>query len=185
MTDRRRALFTLVEIAQKLLTGEIGPIEGSRRISRLRFAVEDGDNDVFYPFIAVDSESDDVVVGDRTLWAEAFLERIDRRYEAYHRALQPGIADDCRALLAVFLPKLLECPACGFIGSDQPPYDAAGVASYETCRSCGMEFGITDVIGYDAAEWRRRWIRDGMPFRHPPPPPGWDPEEQMRAAKLA
>lgn len=141
MTYRRKALFTLVEIAQKMLAGEIGPIEGSRKISRLRFDVEDEENDVFHPFIGIDSESDDVVVGNRTLWAEAFLEDIDRRYEAYDRALRTGIADDCRALLAVFLPRLLECPVCGFMGSDQPPYDAAGVPSYETCRSCGMEFG--------------------------------------------
>ncbi|HEV2737463.1 MAG TPA: hypothetical protein VGU66_02680 [Candidatus Elarobacter sp.] len=184
MTYRRKALFTLIEIAQKMLAGQIGPIEGSRKISRLRFDVEDEENDVFSPFIGIDSESDDVVVGNRALWAEAFLNDIDRRYKVYNRALRPGIADDCRALLAVFLPRLLECPVCGFMGSDQR-YDAAGIPFYETCRCCGMEFGLTDVVEYDAAEWRRRWIRDGMPFRHPPPPPGWDPEAQMRAAKLA
>ncbi|HEY0615269.1 MAG TPA: hypothetical protein VGC96_11530 [Candidatus Elarobacter sp.] len=183
MTYRRKALFTLVDVAQKMLAGEIGPIEGSRKISRLRFDVDDEENDVFNPFIGVDSESDDLVVGNRTLWADAFLEDVDRRYEVYDRGLRPGIADDCRSLLAVFLPRLRECPACGFVGSDQPPYDAADVPSYETCRSCGMEFGVTDME-CDAAEWRRRWIQDGMQFRDPPPPPGWDPVAQMRAAKL-
>jgi hypothetical protein len=185
MTHRRKAIFALVDIAQKLLAEEIGPIEGSRKISRLRFDVEDEENDVFNAFVGIDSESDDVVVGNRTLWGEAFLEDIDRRYEVYDRALQPNIGEDCRALLAAFLPKLHECPVCGFMGSDQPPYDAAGVPSYEICRSCGFEFGVTDVIEYDVAEWRRRWIQDGVPFRHPPSPPGWDPEAQMRAAKLA
>jgi len=184
VTYRRSKLFTLVDTAKKMISGEIGPIEGSRTITRLRFDVGDGENEVFYPFIGIDSESDDIVVGDRSLWAEAFLNEIDRRYEAYERALRPGIAEDCRALLAVLLPRLNECPVCGFVGSGRPPYDAAGVPSYETCPSCGFEFGVTDVIGYDVAEWRRRWIRDGMPFRHPPSLPGWDPEAQMRAAKL-
>jgi hypothetical protein len=183
VTYRRSKLFTLVDVAKKMIAGEIGPIEGSRTIARLRFDVDDEENEVFYPFIGIDSQSDDIVVGDRSLWAEAFLNEIDRRYEAYERDLRPGIAEDCRALLAVFLPTLHECPACGFVGSGPPTYDAAGVPSYETCRSCGMEFGVTDVI-YDVAEWRRRWIRDGMPFRHPPPPQGWDPEAQMRDAKL-
>jgi hypothetical protein len=184
MTYRRTALFTLVDVAQKMLVGEIGPIEGSRKIARLSFVADGEEEDAFDPFVLIDSESDDVVVGNRALWGEAFLEDIDRRYEVYDRALRLGIADDCRALLAVVLPKLHECPSCGFTGSDHPPYDAAGVPSYETCCSCGLEFGVTDVLEYDAAEWRRRWIQDGMPFRHPPSPPGWTPAAQMRAANL-
>ena len=184
MAYRRTALFTLVDVAKKMLAGDVGPIDGSRRICGLRFVAGAEEDDLFTPFVVIDSESDDVVVGNRALWAEAFLEDIDRRYEAYDHALRPGIAEDCRALLAVFLPKLHECPCCGFLGSGEPPYDAAGVPSYETCRSCGLEFGVTDEIEYGAAEWRRRWIEDGMPFRRPPSPPGWDPAAQLRAAKL-
>jgi hypothetical protein len=184
MTFRRRTLFALVDVAQKMLAGEIGPIEGSRRICRMHVDLADDDTDVFGPFVLIDSESDDIVIGNRALWSDAFLEDIDRRYEAYVRALSPGIADDCRALLEAILPRLHECPACGFTGSDRPPYDAQGAPSYETCRCCGMEFGVTDVIEYDAAEWRRRWIQDGMPFRRPPPPPGWEPAAQIRAAGL-
>jgi len=44
MGYRRKALFTLVEIAQQMLAGKTGPIEGSRKISRLRFDVEDEDD---------------------------------------------------------------------------------------------------------------------------------------------
>jgi hypothetical protein len=185
VTHRRSKLFELVDTANKMIAGEIGPIEGSRTIANLRAYVGDGDSEVFLPFIVIDSESDDIVVPDRSLWDEAFLDDIDRRYESYERSLRPTIANECRGLLAVVLPTLNACPVCGFVGSGPPPYDAAGVPSYETCRSCGMEFGITEEIEYDLAEWRRRWIRDGMPFRHPPAPPGWDAEAQLRTAKLA
>lgn len=34
-----------------------------------------------------------------------FLERIDRRYEAFERDVSPTIADECRALLAVLVPR--------------------------------------------------------------------------------
>ncbi len=105
---RRKAAFALVDVARMMLAGEIGPIEGSRTISHLRFDVEDEENDVFKPFIGIDAESDDVVVGDRTLWAEAFLEDIDRKYAAYEAVLRPRIVADCEALLAVFEPKLRE-----------------------------------------------------------------------------
>ena len=184
MAYRRSALFTLIDVAKKMIAGGIGPIEGSRTITSLRFDVGDEDNAVFNPFIGINAESDDVVVNNRALWAEAFLEDIDRRYEAYERTLRPGIAQDCRALLAVFLPRLRECPVCGFSGLDKPSYDAAGTPSYETCASCAFEFGVTEVMGYDVTEWRRRWIQDGMPFRSPPAPDDWDPVAQMLAAKV-
>jgi hypothetical protein len=184
VTYRRTKLFALVDVAEKIIAGEVGPIEGSRTICRLRCDVDDEDDDVFTPFIGIDSESDDLVVGNRALWSEAFLEDRDRRYEAYEEALRPSIAEDCRALIAVLASKLQECPACGFTGWERPPYDAAGTPSYETCACCAFQFGFTDVFEYDSAEWRRRWIQDGMPFRRPPAPPGWDPVRQMRAAKL-
>lgn len=167
-----------------MIAGEVGPIEGSRMICRLRYDVHDDDEDAYTPFIAIDSESDDLVVGNRDLWDKAEFEDRDRRYKAYDEALRPGIAEDCRALLAVVVRKLHECPACGFTGSDRPPYDVAGAPSYETCACCAFQIGLTDVFEYDSAEWRRRWIQDAMPFRRPPAPPGWDPVRQMRAARL-
>jgi hypothetical protein len=185
MTYRRKALFTLVETAQKMLAEEIGPIEGSRKISRLRFDVEDEESNVFNSFIAIDSESDDVVVGKRALWAEAFLEDIDRRHEVYDRALRPGIADDCRALLAIFVPRLFECPVCGFMGTDQPPSDAAAVPSYETCRSCGMEFGSPTLENTTSRNGAGAGYRTGCRSAILRPRRVGTPDAQMRAAKLA
>ena len=96
----------MVELAEKMIAGEVGAIEGARRIARLRSRLGDPDNDVLMPFVAIDSETDDVVVGDRALWEESFLAEIDREYEKYERSFQPMIAEDCRALLAVFAPRL-------------------------------------------------------------------------------
>src|SRR5260370_6404943 len=175
MTYRQSALFRLVEVAEKILANEIGPIEGARKISELRVDVGDPDNEVFTRFSGIDSESDDLVVGNRALWSEAFVQEVDRRYEANEQVLRPDIADDCRALLAVLSRRLHECPVCGFTGSDRLPYDAAGTPSYETCASCGFEFGVTDVMDYGCTESRRRWVRDGIPYQRPPPPSRLDP----------
>ena len=45
MTYRRTALFTLVDVAQKIVAGKIGPIEGSRKIVRPRL-VADGEEEI-------------------------------------------------------------------------------------------------------------------------------------------
>jgi len=102
----RSALAALVDVAEKMIDGAVGPIEGSRRIAQLRFGAGDEDNSVLMPFVGIDSEAGNLVVGDRSLWADAFLAEIDRGYEDYERRLRPTIADDCRALLSVFAPRL-------------------------------------------------------------------------------
>lgn len=118
---------------------------------------------LFDPFNLIDSESDDLVVANRALWAAAFLRDVNRRYAAYEASLRPGIAADCAALLAVTEPKLRECLACGFSPLTKMPYDAAGEPSYEECPRCDFQPGVTDEIEYDGAEWRRRWVAKGMP----------------------
>jgi hypothetical protein len=183
MNTRSSKLFALVDVAEKMIAGEIDPIAGSWEIVALRWQVANENSHVFDAFIGIDSEADNLRLGDRALWSDEFLRERDREYAEYARSLQPEIADDCRALLAVIVPWLRACPVCGFAAS-RPPYDAAGEPSYEQCRSCGFEFGVTENAGYDIAEWRRRWVAVGMPFRRPPAPPHWDPALQMGAAGI-
>jgi hypothetical protein len=78
------------------------------------------------------------------------------------------------------------CPACGWPGLTEAPRSASGGGSYETCPSCGFEFGFTDDdLGFTYASWRRKWIDDGMPWSttYEPPPTSWDPEVQVRTVR--
>ena len=75
------------------------------------------------------------------------------------------------------------CPACGFPNlAEIPRTDECG-GSYEICPSCGFQFGVSDDdrgITYD--EWRKTWIKQGMPWNSIgiKPPPNWNPQEQLR-----
>ena len=79
---------------------------------------------------------------------------------------------------------MYQCPVCAYDSLDEPPRSArTGGGSYEICRSCGFQFGVTDDdrgISYD--DWRTEWINAGMPWRgvSVPPPPNWAPEVQLR-----
>ena len=75
------------------------------------------------------------------------------------------------------------CPVCGY-DLGYVPWD-----SQEICPSCGMQFGYFDATpeGPEGrrriyAEWRQRWIADGMPWNDEgqPPPPDWNPTEQLK-----
>jgi hypothetical protein len=184
MMYRRQVLFTLADTAKEMLGGTLGPIEGARRIARLRERVCDEDP-VFDPFRGIDSETDDLVVGDnRSLWAQSYLDDVSRRYAAYEATLRPDIMPACQALLAHLDALLRVCVACGFSPLMEMPYDAAGEPSYEVCPCCEFQPGVTDESNDDIAEWRRRWIAQGMPFRHPPTPLEWNAAEQLSNAAI-
>jgi len=184
MTMRlRSALFALVGIAEKTLTGEIRPLEAATEIAAQQHEFEPSNDDLLLPFVGVDSECDNVKIGDRSLWSPDYLADRDRRYADLEADYGPFVLKSCAALLEEFRPKLLLCPVCGFRGS-VPPFYADGTPSYEECACCGFAFyeHLAALTDEDFLHWRRRWIRAGMPFRQPPPPAEYDPHEQMRVA---
>jgi hypothetical protein len=78
------------------------------------------------------------------------------------------------------------CPVCGFdLGF--MPWEGTS-SSDEICPSCGIQFGYDDAAGGDIVkrreiyrEWRARWIMRGKEWSSViPPPPGWDPDEQLK-----
>ncbi len=79
-----------------------------------------------------------------------------------------------------------QCPICGWPELVEPPRAKDGSPSFEICPCCGFEFGFDDDdqrITY--AQWRTRWIAEGMVWWSfsRPPPKEWSPAEQV--SKLA
>jgi hypothetical protein len=76
------------------------------------------------------------------------------------------------------------CPVCGYPNLVEPPRSPrTGGGSYEICPSCGFEFGVTDDdLGFTYADWRSRWVADGMRWTSVgvQPPDNWDPISQLR-----
>ena len=84
--------------------------------------------------------------------------------------------------------EVYSCPACGFPGLDEAPWQGAA-PSDDICPCCGIHFGYDDFAG-DRADlrpafysgWRGKWHTDGMQWwSSEPPPVGWDAEGQYRS----
>jgi hypothetical protein len=76
------------------------------------------------------------------------------------------------------------CPVCGFSGLEELPRSLTTGGSYEICPSCGFQFGVSDDDeARSYAEWREKWILNGMPWRSvaQPPPENWNPHDALRA----
>ena len=74
----------IVAAADDYLGGRIGLIECSRVLSKLSFKVHGEWDEDFVTFRGIDSETDDVPVGEvRELWDEIALERKERSVAVY------------------------------------------------------------------------------------------------------
>src|SRR5207248_901787 len=84
-----RAQSEIVSTARSILSGAVGIVEGARRINKLGHALGVERNPDFTHFVAVDSETDHLPVGEvRRHWAADALRRTDeelRACESFYR----------------------------------------------------------------------------------------------------
>lgn len=79
------------------------------------------------------------------------------------------------------------CPVCGYPQDPEHPlFDENGWPTYFICPCCAFESGFDGTEEVHFRQYRRRWIRKGMPWfaRDRKPPEGWDPIKQMRDAGI-
>src|ERR1035438_7286244 len=75
------------------------------------------------------------------------------------------------------------CPVCGFPNLTEEPRHADGGGSDEISPSCGFQFGYDDDDrGISFVDWRRDWIKRGMPWSSQgiEAPVDWNPDIQLR-----
>jgi hypothetical protein len=92
----------VVEIAQHILSGRVGVIQGARALRDIRSTVtQDALDPDFLPFIVIDSETDTLPVGDvRKFWDAEALKRKDVEIEDAEQMYRETALDGCRKLLA-------------------------------------------------------------------------------------
>jgi hypothetical protein len=97
---RRREI---VEIASSMLTGHTDLMVGMREIVRLRKDLRDSMNPIFYPIIAVESETDTLPVGSqRTKYKPNELKELDADLNAYLDEVREDVLLSCKAIITEF-----------------------------------------------------------------------------------
>jgi hypothetical protein len=97
----------IARVATRMLTGEVGLHEGCHEIARLRTGLSEpevADPDLLV-FVGVDSELDDVPLGDvRQRWAPEALAVKDAQTAEYLGRARDGILRACQAVVAQWGP---------------------------------------------------------------------------------
>lgn len=94
----------VVQVAEAILSGSSGIIEGSRRLATLRHLVTKTDFDEdFKIFVLVDSDSDHIPIGDaRKQWAPQALHEKDKEFKHIEDYYRNYVEEGCKVLIARF-----------------------------------------------------------------------------------
>ena len=94
------ASYRAIVLADQLIAGQIGVIEASRALSSLRFEFDVPLIELFQPFVAIDSETDDLPVGHvRREWDGAALASKDVQTAKYESENRPVAIEACKNLI--------------------------------------------------------------------------------------
>jgi Protein of unknown function (DUF2489) len=90
----------LVQVLEDLRSSRVGITEGCRNVVGLRHALDQENNELFLPFVAVDSETDHFPLGDvRARWSPIALAREDKERLACEQFYAAAIAEATDKLL--------------------------------------------------------------------------------------
>lgn len=104
MNAREHARAQVVAVAEGMIGGRIGIIEGARTLVALgRALTDDSLDDDFITFVAIDSETDSLPMGEvRKLWAVDSRVAKDAQIDEVEILYRERAFDSCRKLLARF-----------------------------------------------------------------------------------
>jgi len=93
----------VVETAEALIAGTLGPVDASRRLVGLAAELGALDDEDLLFFLELDSQTDHFPLGTaREGWSAAALEREDRVRERYETAVRDKALIHCRSLIGKY-----------------------------------------------------------------------------------
>ena len=99
-TQKLESQYSLVATLKALLGSRMSIIEASRKISAIRFDLQQDNNPLFLPFVGIASETDQFPLGPvRTLWAIEALARYDQERELAEKHYSSRATKSATALL--------------------------------------------------------------------------------------
>ncbi len=90
----------IAAVAQGMLCGDIGIVDGCRQLVRLYCRLDEGVDELFALIVAVESETEDLPLGEaRSQWSEEALSRKDAEVNAYIGQVREVVLEACEALV--------------------------------------------------------------------------------------
>ena len=94
LTENKRIAI----LAQQIIDGSIGIIEGCRRMTSLKIKQKVRDDEDFLTIRGIDSQTDEFPIGDvRKHYHKASIEKLDKELSEYLEQTKPVIFEACKS----------------------------------------------------------------------------------------
>lgn len=86
-----------------MINNDTDLIEGCRKLTSLCEQVDEGENEIFFPIVAIESETDHFPIGSmRERCSKEYLERADKEMAEYLREERSDIISSCKEIISFF-----------------------------------------------------------------------------------
>lgn len=93
----------IVDLCTLMINNDIDLIAGCRKLTSLCEQVDEGENEIFFPIVAIESETDHFPIGTmRENCSENFLNKADKEMAEYLREVSPDIISYCKEIINYF-----------------------------------------------------------------------------------
>lgn len=100
LQEKNKAKEEIIKIANEIINDQKNLIERCRLITKLIYKAGMEDDRIFDPIIAIESETDDIPLGDvRKLWDKDALKEKDKEIKEYETRNEQLIIDTCRNIV--------------------------------------------------------------------------------------
>ncbi len=94
------AKIEIIGTCTAMIDGKLNLIKGCRKLALLRRDIGATEDEMFHPFIAVDSETDHFPLGEmRKQCSQSYLRKSDSEMDAYFEGASQEIIDACKKLI--------------------------------------------------------------------------------------
>lgn len=108
MNREERIKREIASVARKILSGQLGILEGSRSLAQLSGRLQERNDDLFAAVLAVESETDELPLGpERSNWSEEALSRKDADAEDYVIRVRDVVLQTCEKLVEAYSGKII------------------------------------------------------------------------------
>jgi hypothetical protein len=87
-------------VAEGMLSGKVGLVDGCRQLMKLSNRLDENSEGLFIPIVAVESETDDLPLGEaRSVWSAEALARKDAEASTYLCQVREVVLEACEVLV--------------------------------------------------------------------------------------
>lgn len=100
---KAESLEKIINLSKRIIDRETNIVESAREIDRLRFQLDNSEDEIFYPIISFTGDTEQFLFGEaRKLMSEELKKKRDKELQEYLELETESLIEACKKIVAKF-----------------------------------------------------------------------------------